>query len=451
MNTSLNRSGVLKLYEKFTGRKILERLVELNHSQWLSREELLALQQKKLQRLVEYAYRFIPYYHRIFDQVGFVPGNLMNDPASFRKIPLLTKKVINEHFNELITIDPHQQNHLTRNCTGGSTGHPLIFIQDDNFRDYVTADIHRHIEWTGWKIGECHAYIWGSDYEVTSQKAFRSRLMNWCLNRFIANAFTLCDESMTAFTRKVLQKHPCVLYGYASSLTRYAEFVKANHQDVKFISVISTAEMLYPEQRELIKQTFECPVINLYGTRELGGLACECKEQMGLHISVENVHLEILQAEEPTVTGQTGDIVVTNLNNYGMPFIRYQVGDVGQVGEEACKCGRGLPVLRLLNGRTSDLFKTKEGRTVHGEFFTHLFYDFQQVQQFQVIQESYENIIVSIVAKSQIPSERLAYIEHAIKDVMQSNVGVEFRFVDSISVTPSGKFRFTISKVGNLQ
>lgn len=242
-------------------------------------------------------------------------------------------------------------------------------MQGDNFRDYVTADIHRHIGWTGWQFGECHAYIWGSDYEVAIQQALRSRLMDWALNRFLTNAFALSEASMSTFAQEIRQKRPTVLYGYASALVRFAEFVQTRRlDDIKFSGVISSAEVLYPSQREIIERTFGCGVIDRYGTRELGGIACECQEHMGLHISAENVYVEILRDEVPVPIGEEGDIVVTNLNNYGMPFIRYHIDNIGQLSDVECRCGRGLPMLQTVHGRVSDLFKTKSGRTIHGEF-----------------------------------------------------------------------------------
>jgi phenylacetate-CoA ligase len=239
-----------------------------------------------------------------------------------------------------------------------------------------------------------------------------------------------------------------VLFGYASALARFAEFVQAHHlDDIKFLSVISSAEVLYPHQRELIERTFGCGVIDRYGTRELGGIACECQEHMGLHISTENVCVEILRNGIPVPVGEEGDIVVTNLNNYGMPFIRYQTGDVGQLSDVECRCGRGLPMMQIVSGRATDLFKTKDGRTIHRAFFTHLFYDIVEVKQFQVTQESYDLVVVSIVERSPLPSERLVFLERAIKDMMQSDVKVEFEFLDTIPLQPSGKYRFIISKV----
>ncbi len=447
MSLSLRRQAI-NLYERVAGRRLTARLAELNRIQWLSRDELDALQQDKLHRLLKYAYTFVPFYRRRFEQVGFQPDDILTDPTAFQGIPTISKTVVNDNFDDLVTTDPSRQRELARNSTGGSTGQPLIFIQDHNFRDYVMAGVHWHMQWPGWEFGECHAYIWGADYEVAAQKRLRARLMNWSLNRFVTNAFTLSEESMATFVQEIRRRHPKVLSGYASALERFAKFVQTHHlDDVKFSGIISSAEVLYPEQREIIERTFGCGVLNRYATRELGGIACECPEHMGLHIGVGEVYVEILRDGVPVPIGEEGDIVVTNLNNHGMPFIRYRVGDVGQLSDVVCRCGRGLPMMEVVRGRTTDMFKTRDGRAVHGEFFTHLFYGISEVKQFQVIQKAYDHIVVSIVQKAPLPPERLAFLERAIKDVMGSDIRIEFQFLEAIPLRSSGKYLFTISEV----
>jgi len=442
------RQKAIDLYELFSSHRFTTCLAELNRTQWLSREELLTLQQAKLHRLLKYAYTFVPYYQHLFDQVDFQPDDLLTDPASFQKVPTLSKVAINHNFDDLITNDSIQRKRLFQKSTGGSTGRPLIFMQDYNFNDYRLADIRRHIQWTGWQFGECNAWIWGTDYELATQQELRTRLSNWVFNRLETNAFALSEESMTAFACKIQQKRPKVLIGYASALERFAEFVQEHHlDDIKFQGVISSAEVLSPKQREIIELIFGGEVLNRYGSREFGAIACECPEHMGLHMSVENVYIEVLRDGSPVPTGEEGDIVVTSLNNYGMPFIRYQQEDVGQLSNVMCRCGRGLPMMQVVIGRSSDMFKAKDGRVVHGEFFTHLFYGIIEVKEFQVIQKSYDLIIVSIVKRAPLPQDRLTFIERAIKDIMRSEVKVEFRFLESIPLGPSGKYRFTISEV----
>ena len=150
--SSLLRRQVIQLYQKATGRRILECLDELNRTQWLSRDELLNLQRDKLHRLLEYAYENVSYYHRLFDRVGFRPSEILTDLSSMHKIPVLTKAIIRENLNDLLTTDPQRRKQMSYLTTGGSTGHPLVFMQDSNFRDYVTADIHRHLVWAGWQL-----------------------------------------------------------------------------------------------------------------------------------------------------------------------------------------------------------------------------------------------------------------------------------------------------------
>jgi phenylacetate-CoA ligase len=447
MNVSLRRQAI-NLYERVNGRHILARLAELNRIQWLSREELLAYQQDKLQRLLKSAYTFVPYYRRLFDQVGFRPDDILADPAAFQKIPTSSKSIVHDHFDELITTDPGRQGQLAQNSTGGSTGSPLVFIQDYNFRDYVMAGVHWHMQWPGWEFGESHAYLWGADYEVITQKTIRARALDWSLNRVVCNAFTLSEESMMAFTRKIRRTHPKVLSGYASALERFAKFVQAHHMDdIKFTGVISNSEVLYPRQRELFERTFDCVVLNRYATRELGGIACECPEHMGLHIGVGEVYVEILRDGVPVPVGEEGDVVVTNLNNYGMPFIRYHVGDVAQLSDKVCRCGRGLPVMEVVHGRSSDMLRTKDGRVVHPAFFTHTFFDMREVKQFQITQKSYDHIIVSLVEQGKLSPEQLAFLEQHIKGTFGSEVKVEIELLDAIPLKPSGKYRFIICEV----
>jgi phenylacetate-CoA ligase len=443
------RQLAIYLYERKTGRKMMARFKELNRTQWWSREQLLALQRQKLYRMLAYAYEFVPYYRRCFEQSGFCPDEILTDVSALQKLPLMSKAVVNENFDDLVTTDHALRARLSRNSTGGSTGAPMNFMQDTNYRDHVTADYHRHMQWAGWKFGECHAYLWGADYEVASQRALRTRLMDWALNRFLSNAFSLSDESMTAFVRLARKRRPTLLYGYASALERFANFARERRiTDLRFPGILSSAEVLYPQQRELIECAFGGRILDRYASRELGGLGCECPRLPGvMHISVENCYLEVLHNGLPAAPGEPGEIVVTNLNNYGMPLIRYSVGDVGELSDAVCSCGRGLPMMKVVQGRVTDMFRTRAGREVHGEFFTHLFYGMREVKQFQVVQKTYDHIIVSIVENTLLPRERLAFLERAIKSVMSADVHVEFRFINQIPLKASGKYRFTISEV----
>lgn len=446
------RRGVLRLHSAATGRNILACLESLERTQWLDAEALRALQREKLLRLLENAYQFVPYYRRVFDQVGFHPDDMRRDPACFQRLPILTKSIIRENYQELQTTDPVLRKQLSRVTTSGSTGQPLIFLQDHAYRDNVTADIQRHLEWAGWQMGALHAYIWGANFEETTAHALRTRLIDWEWNRFLANGFTFTEANIEKFAERVYREKPRVLFGYASCIHRFAQYVRrSKYQGITFDGIITSAEVLHEVVRQVIEETFQCPVLNRYGSKELGGIACECRERNGLHISAENNWVEILNDGEPALPGEVGSLIVTNLNNWGMPFIRYSIGDEAAWGStEKCRCGRSSPRLQTVQGRLVDQFVTRDGRAswagFAGDGYSSLLAQ-PYIKQFQIIQESLDQITVRLVKDGEIPISLLARLEKTLKTAFGEDVDIEFEFPEEIPVLPSGKHQYAITRV----
>jgi phenylacetate-CoA ligase len=449
---SILRRQAIQLYDKVNGRRLLACLDELNRTQWLSRHELLDLQRRKLHQLLQYACEHVPYYGRLFDSISFRPDDVLADLNSMHRIPILTKAIVRENYDALLTTDPQRRKQMTTLTTGGSTGHPMIFMQDNDFRDNVTADLHRHLGWAGWKIGEPHAYIWGASFEVQASQAIRARAMNWVLNRFVTNAYALSKESMSRFITQVRRRRPSILMGYPSSLYAFAEFLdEYGIDDIQFDAVFSSAEVLYPAQRQVLEGTFGGRVFDRYGTRELGGIGCECEAHAGLHTSVENVYIEILRDGEPAKTGEVGDLVVTNLNNYGMPFLRYGIEDVGAWRvQNICPCGRDLPMMDLVQGRRVDMFHTRDGRAVWGGFASPLF-GMPGIKQFQLVQKSFDLVLARIVKDENLDQAKLVEIERCVKAALGDHVVTKFEFPDEIAVYESGKYRYVLSALEEVQ
>jgi phenylacetate-CoA ligase len=204
--------------------------------------------------------------------------------------------------------------------------------------------------------------------------------------------------------------------------------------------------MLYPYQRALIEDVFGCRVLNRYGALETGWIACECEKHTGLHISAENVYLEVLRDGLPVPDGEAGAVVVTNLNNYGFPFIRYCLGDVARKSRYMCPCGRGQPMLEGVEGRVLDMFRTRDGRLIWGGAFVELF-EVEGIRQFQVVQQSLGHIVVRVVRGERFPEGRLEMIGHAVNKIMGEQTTVRFEFPEEIPLTDAGKWRFTISEI----
>lgn len=452
MKRSLSRS-VLLLHERFTGRHIFARLENLNRTQWFSRDELLTLQHEKLFKLVEYANRYVPYYQHKFKEVGFQPDDLRHDIDNLTKIPVLTKDIIRNNWNDLLTTELKLRKHLSELCTSGSTGEPLVFMQDTNFRDAVTADVQRHLGWAGCDLGDNHALIWCAAAKPSLNWKVRTGLIDLVWNRFRLNAYSMTKENMTTFAKRVRQKKPKILFGFPSDLHLFAQFIRqSSYTDIYFNGIFSTAETLIPPVRSFIEETFHCKVFDRYGTFELGGVGCECEEHNGYHVSAENNYVEILVDGYAANPGEVGDIIVTNLNNWGMPFIRYDIRDIGSWQNNGdCACGRASPKMKSLEGRIRDAFLTRDGRTIFTGFSGHAFHCLAQpgIRQFQVIQKTLDRILVRLVSDRELSETNLEEIIRAFKGTFGENVVVDFEVLDDLPKLPSGKHQYLMSEINN--
>jgi phenylacetate-CoA ligase len=255
---------------------------------------------------------------------------------------------------------------------------------------------------------------------------------------------------MTTFATTIRKYKPRIVVGYASSLYLFAKFLETEGIEIPCPQgVQSSAEMLHDWQRSTISAQFGCPVFDRYGCREVGNIAHECSAHDGLHVSQELMHVEVLKDGEHVAYGEEGDIVITSFTNYAFPFIRYHIGDRGVLldPDDSCTCGRCLIKMSPKVGRSTDNFYFKNGLIVHGEFFTHLFYDVLSVRQFQVVQKSYSKIVIRIVPSNSQDDVPVGPITEAIRQSVGLPIDVDFEFTDRIKSSPTGKHRFTISEV----
>jgi len=449
MSRQVRRWGI-GAYERATGRRVMAAFEGLLRTQWQSRDELQALQARKLQALVEYANKYVPYYQRLFREVGFEPGDLRHDPDCFRHLPTIDKNRVREHTTELLTTDLARRQTMQQHSTSGSTGAPLVFWEDGTYRDHVTADVLRHMTWGGWRFGDPHVYLWGLGSAQSLKQSVRSSFMNWALNRAVHDSLVLSEKTMHSLVKDIQRRKPSLLFGYASSLYQFAQFVRQqNPYRIQLEAIFSSAEVLYPHQRAVIEETFGCRVFDRYGALEAGGLACECEAHTAMHMSVENCVIEILNGDRPALPGESGQVVVTNLNNLGFPFVRYRLDDIAQLSSRhGCPCGRHHPMLEIVDGRRCDLFRTRDGRTVRS--FAQAALAVQGIKQFQIIQKSLDLILIRIVAEPGFDTSQLEVIKHLGREVMGPDTEVMFEFCDTIPLEGSGKFRYAKTELGDL-
>jgi len=433
-----------------SGRDTLRHFKELEKTQWLSVGEIKKMQWNKLKNLLEYAYANVPYYHRIFKTLNMTPKDITT-PDDFRKLPLLDKEEIKNNISCIVSSN-YRTKDLIPNSTGGSTGVNLNFFSDGKNSGRVGAIVLRNDNWAGLEIGDKKAVLWGSPFDISLQGDLKNKINARLFRTLFLSSYHLSEENMFVYAKKLLRYKPKVIRGYPSPLCRFAKFLEENGiEGINPKSLISSAEVLHDYQRELIESVFQCRVFNRYGCREFSTIAQECSEHSGMHINAEHVYVECLNGHgEPAAPGERGELATTNLDNYGMPFIRYRIGDIGVLSDKKCNCGRGLPILEKIDGRVFDIVVGTNGRAVGGTFWTLLLRTaIKGIKQFQVVQESMSKIDIKVVPDESFEEGQISKLTNKIREYLGEDMKINFQVVDIIPPTRSGKYRFVISKVAH--
>jgi len=258
---------------------------------------------------------------------------------------------------------------------------------------------------------------------------------------------------MHKYVQKINNIKPGLILAYTNAIDGLALFIKENCLSIYSPKAIMTsAGVLYPEVRARIEKVFQASVFNRYGSREVGDIACNCEKNQGLHIIPDIHYIEILDEQGREVKpGERGEIVVTLLTNYTMPLIRYKIGDRSILSEIECSCGRGFPLLKKVEGRVRSVFKNKQGDFIDGGVFVSLFYFRENIKQFQVIQESLEQITITLVLKdkrqTKVAKKDFMEINKATKIIMGNKTIIKYKLVDVIDSSPSGKYSYVFSKL----
>lgn len=415
----------------------------------------LKTQEKDLYNLVKYAVTYVPYYRDIYQKLNF---DLKQETISedIKRFPILTKDTISKNFGRLISEEKFECTYI--NSSGGSTGKPIEIIQDREYRQ-KQHDLTRFFDtFAGYHFGDKLALVWGAERDIlypnSIQNFINAIITKLYRNTITLNSFMMTNNDMFNYVQKINSFKPNYMLAYAQSAYELAKFVRANKLNVRpFTGIITSAGTLYDDMRNTIEETFGCKVFNRYGSRETGLLAMECEAHNGLHINLFSQYIELLDDNNnvlPFNSEECGKVIVTQLNNHVMPLIRYEIGDIAQrCALTACPCGRGLPLLKSIRGRTVNVFKKKDGTKIDGEYFTHLFYHVNEIRRFQVIQHNYDDIEVIIELHPEVFLEDSFYnnLTYQIQTIMGKSCWVRYSLVEKIKPAQSGKYIYTISKL----
>lgn len=278
-----------------------------------------------------------------------------------------------------------------------------------------------------------------------------NKIYRWMRNEVFLNTFVMSEDVIKKYINVINETKPKMILAYVQSIMEIVKYANLNHIEMYSPRGIMTSAGTLDEQMlEEIQKVFKCPVLNRYGSREMGDMACSCNKNEGLHINTFVSYIEVLDGNyESCNLDEEGQLIVSLLSDYSMPIIRYAIGDRGALSSKTCTCGRGLPMLKCVTGRIIDFFKTMDGRIVYGDYFTHLFYPCTNVKQFQVIQDAIDHILVKLVFFDKDVDNKGFYFEkeNEIKKAMGEGTKVDFKIVDDIPVSKSGKRIYTICQI----
>ncbi|HEX8360779.1 MAG TPA: hypothetical protein VF613_11745 [Longimicrobium sp.] len=407
----------------------------------LGRAELESLREQRLAELIAGVVEHVPFYRRWFAESGLrsVKGVRLDD------LPIVTKDAYREHFEDFQS-DAYPAREMVVNKTSGSSGEPFRFRRHPASLDYSYACMWRSLLRHGIQIGDRRGRVWGRGYQFNASPAAirrvkrRHALRDWMSNSVGVDAYSLTPQNVAEAAGRLRAARPVYLHGYVSALyviARHLLDAGRGFGDLRLKAVVTESEKLYPFQKAAMEEAFGCPVLEFYGSVELGAIA------------QTDPHGDLLLNDDMYVveTLPTGEAVVTDLFSHAYPFLRFKLGDVVKVAPRHAK---GLPysVLEEVVGRTTDLIPLRSGGFVHGVALAHVIdHHLALVQKYQIHQEAMDRFVVRLVTREPLPSSVRERITADLTGLVGAGADIAVHEVSHIAPAASGKFRWVMSDV----
>lgn len=417
------------------GRRPYPSLVrDLTASERLDSEQLQALQLTRLQALVTHCYEHVPYYRRLFDDLGVQPGDIRS-LEDYAHLPVLEKETLRAELPSLTSTNEHGQRLMRSVATSGSTGTPLVYQYDPRYFLYGWAALMRNMGWTGFRLGERQAW-----FAYSAPGGTKRAVRLWLERKWLARELAFDEEMVDRWARHLANWRPRFVYGAPSSrLAPIAtHMLKHDIRPEGIRSVMASSEMLTEGLRRLLEQAFEAKVYNQYGSTECLSIASEC-EAGSMHVNAEVNLVEYVRLDW---TQEAHAVVVTPLMNYGIPLLRYVLRDLSGDLPGTCACGRTLPRMRPLLGRADSSVTLADGRTVTPFALEGLVARVPGIVQYQyrqVAPDAFDLLIVSLPESRDSVRSALADLDERFTKSTGGQAHFNVRFVDTIACTKGGK------------
>lgn len=440
------RSLVQRFAARVRGSRRYAYLKEYEGLQWHSREELEADQFDRLRALLHHAYKTVPYYREMFMEAGVHPEEIKSR-ADYAKLPCLTKDIIKRNRNALIS-SRFDVNALHGNSTGGSTGEPLQFFQEMGVYEQMSANLMLGLKMAGWREGERVFSIWGNPRDFSKKRSVFGKIREILSTSVILNAYKYNEDIFNSWIAAIQRSNNAFIYGYPSVISDFAHHIVNNNVRLKNVKGIHTsAEQLLDDHRNILEKAFHCKVYDQYGSRECPGIASECAHG-GMHLLTHSSYVEFI--DDPEAQGEAKKVVVTPLNSYAMPFLRYEIGDYAQPLNSVCACGRGFPLMRMGIGRLYDRFVCEGGQVLHGTLLVRQVAGIRGIRNFQFHQRDLVNIDLNVIRTTAFDENdrvKIEAINTNLAGLPVPRVALRVNYVDSFPQTVGGKHRIFISDV----
>ena len=413
--------------------------------------EIRRCQFRRIRKLLKHCYRNIRYYRNEWDKIGLKPSDIRS-LEDMPKLPILTKHKIRSNYEDLFSYETNRSK-LIVSGTGGTTDSPIIIKYDRERAKIKDAETHYFREWWEWNIGDKAAALWGAPQDIPNIQSLKYRIRNFLIDRQLTlfSSF-LNDNTMEDYVGRLNRFRPAILQGYSNALFILAKYL-IGHQ-VRICppkSVIVTAEPCTEYQRKTIEHAFGSKVFSFYGAREAGYIGVECREHNGFHLNSYGLFVEFVKKGDSQIckNDEIGRIVFTDLYNYTMPLIRYEIGDLGIPSNADCKCGSPLPLMKFFAGRETDVFVTPSGSYVPGvSLCDRIITDYKSIKALQFIQNNIDSLHVKIVKGPEYSYRALELLYERLNDYFKGELSITREFVSEIPKTRSGKTLFCISNIG---
>jgi phenylacetate-CoA ligase len=421
----------------------------LEAMQWRSPDVIERYQLHALRALLTHAGEHVPYWRETFRRLAFDPREVRTR-EDLAALPVLTRDIVRERYVDLV--DPVHGRLNVKKGTSGSTGVPLKFeycLSSESWRQAVRI---RAYSWSGYRPGLPVFYYWGLINErPTGAQGVKVVLDRVSKREVFVNSIRQDDAARRSALDQLRRMRPAAIVCFTQSCAQFARWIlDRGLRDWDDIPVLCGAEAVLPADRAVLCQAFGPNVFETYGSRETMLMAAECEAHAGLHLSEENLLVEVAHADKAAPAGDTGDVLVTDLHNYGMPFIRYQNGDLARMAPppaagDRCACGRGLRKLERVEGRRADTLRDREGNPIPGIVFHVLLADGRQeiIRQFQAVQRARGDVVLRVVRGPHWSQERFDAVVRNLEGYLRG-LPFQVEYTGSIAPSASGKLRTII-------